>query len=407
MIYDVIIIGGGVSGINTAMKLSAKNRDVLLLDDRNYWGGRIHSKKQPHYEMGAARYSNKHTLLKKLIDNYKLPSILLPQAIDYLYTNGKNTTFFFDVHKQLNIYFRNLILKSKQYPKTKLKQITLFQFMNMCNSIEISEEVVKRFGYYSEIKKMNAYDAINSFKQDFVDVQYYALQEGLSYLCEKMIADAEKNGCVCKNNSSVTSVERQNNHFLVKTTQNTYFAKKIVFAIKGTQLKDFIILKPIHKHIESLHSAELLRIYAKYPIRRDGVWFNKLGRITTNSFLRQIIPIDYNTGLIMISYTDGNDVSAFKDRNGNILKESKIKEKIHKELNRLFENKVPQPTYFKTHYWEVGAHHWKPRYDSASINKKMLNPIKNIFICGEAFSMKQAWIEGALETSEEAIQSIG
>ena len=65
-IYDIIVIGGGISGINSALKLS-KNKKVLLLDERSYWGGRIITKYQPRYEIGAARFSNKHKLLNKLI----------------------------------------------------------------------------------------------------------------------------------------------------------------------------------------------------------------------------------------------------------------------------------------------------------------------------------------------------
>ena len=34
----------------------------------------------------------------------------------------------------------------------------------------------------------------------------------------------------------------------------------------------------------------------------------------------------------------------------------------------------------------------------------MINPIPNIYICGEAYSKKQAWIEGSLETSNEVIK---
>ena len=35
----------------------------------------------------------------------------------------------------------------------------------------------------------------------------------------------------------------------------------------------------------------------------------------TNSFIRQIIPIDPNSGLIMISYTDNNDINPYwKDK---------------------------------------------------------------------------------------------
>lgn len=407
-VYDVIIIGGGIAGINTALKAS-KTKKVLLLDERNYWGGRISTKSQPKYEIGAARFSNKHTLLNKLIKKYKLNTIKLPQTIDYICkTDATNSEFISDVHKELDSYFEKLVNFSKKYKSTELQKITLFDFMNLCNDKDLSETIVSMFGYYSEIKEMNAYDAINSFKNDFVNVQYYVLQEGLSLLCSKMISDAVKNGCVANYNSFVTNVERVNetNTFKVKTKSCTYHGKNVVYAIKGKQLGNFDILKPIHKHINAVFSSELLRIYARYPIRQYGVWFDNLRRTTTNSYLRQIIPIDYQSGLIMISYTDGKDVSVFKNKKGKLLSESKIKSKIHTELNTLFKINIPQPTYFKVHYWEVGAHHWKPGYDSDVISKEILHPMKNIYICGEAFSKKQAWVEGALETSEGVLEKL-
>lgn len=404
--YDVIIVGGGIAGINSALKLS-QNKKVLLLDERSYWGGRISTKYQPQYEMGAARFSNKHMLLMKLIKRYKLTKIALPQEIDYLYDNNGNVEFVSDVNKILDKYFRSIVAKSKSFSQSKLKSITLFDFMNLCNDKETSQQIVDMFGYFSEIKVMNAYDALNTFKEDFVNVQYYILKEGLAHLCNLMIQEARNNGCVCKNDSFVTSVQKHGKIFKVSTKNDkVYEGTKVVFAIKGGQLKQFELLKSIHKHIECVHDAELLRIYAKYPSRQNGVWFNNLRRMTTNSFLRQIIPINYQDGLIMISYTDGKDVQAFKDKKDKLLKETKIKEKIHKEINHLFSNRVPQPTYFKVHYWSVGAHHWKPKCDSDKLSQKMINPLKNIYICGEAFSQKQAWVEGALETSEFVIQKI-
>lgn len=405
-IFDVIIIGGGIAGINSALKLS-KNKRVLLLDERTYWGGRISTKYQPQYEIGAARFSNKHKLLEKLIKRYNLNKIPLPQVIDYLHDNNGNIEFVSDVNKILDRYFRDLVKKSKSYSQNKLKSITLFEFMNMCNDEETSQQIVDMFGYFSEIKMMNAYDALNTFKEDFVNVQYYILTEGLTHLCNLMIQEAKNNGCVCKNNSFVENVEKQGELFKVYAQKDKmYQGTKVVFAIKGGQLKQFEILKSIHKYTDCVHDSELLRIYSKYPSRQNGVWFNNLRRMTTNSFLRQIIPINHQDGLIMISYTDGKDIEAFKDKKDKLLKETKIKEKVHKEINRLFGNKVPQPTYFKSHYWTVGAHHWKPNCDSDKISKKMINPLKNIYVCGEAFSQKQAWVEGALETSELVIQKI-
>lgn len=403
--YDAIIIGGGIAGINTALKLS-KNKKVLLLDERKYWGGRISTKQQPQYEIGAARFSNKHTLLDKLIKNFNLTKVNIPKFIDYLKVDENNVEFVSDAHKILDKYFYELVTKSENYSKKKLQSITLYEFMNLCNNEESSEEIVNMFGYFSEIKMMNAYDALNAFKNDFVNVQYYVVGEGLSKLCDLMIEKAKNNGCLCKNNSFVTNVKKNDKIFEVSTNNNTYTCSNVIFAIKGEQLKNFNILKSIHKYTNCVHNSELLRIYAKYPLRQNGVWFDNLRRMTTNSFLRQIIPINYNDGLIMISYTDGKDVEAFKIKKDKLMKEAKIKDKIHKELNILFGGKVPQPTYFKIHYWTVGAHHWKPNCDSDNISSLMLNPIDNIYICGEAFSQKQAWIEGALETSESVVQKI-
>lgn len=402
MIYDIVIIGGGISGLNSALKLS-KQYKILLLDERNYWGGRMHTKKQPQYEIGAARFNNKHILLNNLIHYYKLEKKRIPSSFDYL--DIKRNIIIKDIHHFLDKYFMNLIEKSKRETNYNLKQLTLFEFMNKCNSLELSNEVIKMFGYYSEIKEMNAYDALNTFKNDFVNVQYYYLDEGFTNLCDKMIQDIIFNGGICKNKCYVKNIKKNKNIFEIETNKMSYQGKRIIFAIKAQQLKKFNIIQSIHKYINSVYNAELLRIYAKYPINKNGVWFSNLRRTTTNSFLRQIIPINYETGLIMISYTDGEDIQKYKDKNNKLLNEKKIMNIIHEELNTIF-NCVPKPTYFKVHYWEIGAHHWKKKYDSESISNLMLNPINNIYICGEAFSQKQAWIEGALETSEKVVELI-
>ena len=97
-----------------------------------------------------------------------------------------------------------------------------------------------------------------------------------------------------------------------------------------------------------------------------------------------------------------------KDKTRQILKKDEvIKKMIHDELKILFPNyNIPQPKYFKTHLWNVGAHHWKPNCDSKQIYNKIKNPLKNIYIVGEAFSQKQAWVEGGLETIEHIIKKL-
>ena len=54
----------------------------------------------------------------------------------------------------------------------------------------------------------------------------------------------------------------------------------------------------------------------------------------------------------------------------------------------------------------MGCHHWLPKYNSDEIQKEIFNPIEDIYICGEGFSNKQAWIEGSLTSCLKVIKSL-
>jgi monoamine oxidase len=67
---------------------------------------------------------------------------------------------------------------------------------------------------------------------------------------------------------------------------------------------------------------------------------------------------------------------------------------------------IPEPTYYYAYLWKQGCHYWKKNKDSEKLSKEMLNPLENIYICGESFSQQQAWMEGALQTSKEVVELI-
>ena len=389
---DIAIIGGGITGLYCALKLSIEKRDknIILIDERNYWGGRIKTKYRPQYEIGAARFNNTHKKLLKLINRYNLTKIPLPLTIDYF--DNKTGNFEKNTNKVLDKSFQYLVDESSKYSKSYLRNVTLYDFMKMVFETHTAKGILNRFGYNSEITKMNAYDALEVFKNDFVNMKYFILKEGLSKLCECIVAELKSNNVSLYNNHFVTDVVRKKNSKDIEIIcKNKVFeSKKVIFCVKATQIKQFKILKSVHNLSSSVYSSPLLRIYAKYPVSKvNGPWFKFLNRTTTNGILRHIIPIDYTTGLIMISYLDGNDINVFRTPSGRTKNDTVIKNIIQKELQKMFGNivSIPEPIYFKSHYWEVGAHHWKPGYNSAHVN---------VYICGEAFSPKQAWIEGGL-----------
>ena len=63
MIYDYIIIGGGLAGLTVAEGLAKKKHEVLLLEQYPVFGGRISTERVPktadtpalQYEVGAGR----------------------------------------------------------------------------------------------------------------------------------------------------------------------------------------------------------------------------------------------------------------------------------------------------------------------------------------------------------------
>ena len=175
------------------------------MDDRSYWGGRIITKSRPRYEVGAARFNNTHTLLLKLIKRYNLTKIPLPLQIDYFHMESK--TFEKNTNKVLDDTFQQLVSESSKFSKSHLTSISLYKYMQIVIGNANAKCILNRFGYNSEITKMNAYDALNVFKNDFVNMKYFVLKEGLSSLCNHIVEELKSNGVTLLNKSFVSDVD--------------------------------------------------------------------------------------------------------------------------------------------------------------------------------------------------------
>jgi cytochrome b involved in lipid metabolism len=77
--------------------------------------------------------------------------------------------------------------------------------------------------------------------------------------------------------------------------------------------------------------------------------------------------------------------------------------RIMQYIRQLFPSLIiPKPAWIQAIHWAHGVHNWLPMVDSNTIYDQIQNPFENIFICGEAYSRWQEWMEGALETASEA-----
>ena len=155
----------------------------------------------------------------------------------------------------------------------------------------------------------------------------------------------------------------------------------------------------------------MCRIFAKYKKRDNGqVWFHNIVKSTTNNNLRMILPVDYNTGIIMISYCD-NKYAKFWKRLYDKYGSHKVHQQIISYVRQSFGIDVNEDELIdlQLFYWDCAVGHWGVGANSSSMSDSLIqiNDDVPLYICGEQFSSTgQQWMEGALETAHKVVSKI-
>ena len=190
--YDIIIVGGGISGLFTAYKLSNTDQKILLIEMHEELGGRVHTiyKTDFYFECAAARFHKKHTKLLSLINELELKDkiVPLPKKIDTFLRN-KKTTSGYNTKENLDLKYllEEAVNQKNEIDKKKLMSITFYQYLMAIYDSETVNFIKDSFGYDSEILELNAHAAMKMYNKDlFSDDDYYVLDGGLSQIIEKM-----------------------------------------------------------------------------------------------------------------------------------------------------------------------------------------------------------------------------
>lgn len=407
MIYDIIIIGSGISGLNTAYKLLKEKKDlkILILEKNDYIGGRIKTERininnhDYQFEEGAGRFNEKHKLLINLLYELHLKKNIIEIGANIAFYPSTPYNKIF-IHKSPFEYINKVIEYSKEDSEEELQK---YNFIEYCKKVLKKDEIqfiVDSFGYYKQIKKMNTFNAIKLFNDGMnPNLKFFSLDCGLDMIIKNLAHKIEECNSEILLNHYVNKVDYLETEkiFHVFTNKKIYYSKICILAIPKPDLLKFNILKEYNNIINSIGVKSLCRIYSIF--RKKDIWFKDIGKSTTNSDSRYIIPIDKKNGLIMISYSD----SKFANYWYKLKKENEklFLEKIKNNIYKAFHKKIKNPLYINAYYWKTGTGYWLKNKDSRELSKKIICPNKNIplFICGENYSETQGWMEGALETS--------
>lgn len=407
MSYDLIIVGAGIAGLYTGLYYIKKNPTckVLILEKYDYVGGRIVTYSKPPYqwEIGAGRIASNHYKVRKLMDKYGLT--WAPISSDSLWYSGKNHT-----PNPFEKLIPTLMAPLASLPKSVLATHTLAELLKLIHGSDILT-FIKQFPYFCELHTMRADLALHSFNNEMGPKATFGVcVEGLDAIITNMANEFIKLGGTIQLKSTVQNIIKQT---VILKDNTKLVGKNIVLALHASALKAIPSLTD-WKPLKYLEMQPLVRMYAVFPT----CWFHDIGKVVTDSKVRYIIPIDYKKNVIMISYTDGDDARFWmnmQNKKGN----EAVKEEVMNEIRKLFPTRhIPEPTLFKIYPWTEGCTYWLPaakaasnaatlvadlpgRYDPVEMSKQAHIIRPGLYCCGESISLRQAWMEGALESAEE------
>ena len=389
--YDLVIVGAGLAGLRVGIEVLKKKKGmrVVILEKYDYVGGRVvtHYKNGLQYEIGAGRISDKHRLVLGLMRKYGLTYVPF----------GGGGDDEFSVLKQA--FFQPLSF----LPQNILESSTLFEIVSGVHGEGEARRFFSLFPYWGEVYTMRADVALQSFREEMKSFSGFGgCKEGLSSIVREMGREFRQLGGRLLLNSQVVDVRRADG------VEN-------VFLSGGEVVKGRLCVLALHRDavagikglshwsgIRHLKMDPLLRMYAVFPsCPGGGAWFAGLPKVVTGSRVRFVIPVNSLKGIIMISYTDGADALYWMNRVKKNGKEAVI-EDVMKEIRALFPDRIiPDPVDFKLYPWDSGCTYWLPgHYDVLEESKAALCVREGLFCCGESWSLRQAWMEGALEHAD-------
>ena len=420
MSVDYAIVGGGIAGLYAALHLARTypNASISVYEKYNLLGGRVltfhgTSGKGPlQWEKGAGRIHASHTLVRKLLKQYNLREA--PLGKDTYWKESYDSPL---VPNPFDDALNAWLPEVKRLDKQTLQMHTLHEVLTKLFGSEKARDLTLPFPYFGEIFTLRADLAIESFEHEMGSSDYFYSPDGYDALIHRMADDCKKHGVKIFTNWDLKAgAPGSDNTVLLwfatgplklkdEREVQTIKAKHAIFALHQAALQKINLFKDL----PLLHQVKMLPLHRIYAVFSTP-WFEDIPRFVTGTPLRYFIPIDPARGIVMISYTDGDDTSPWMSiEYGADPNEETLARLLTEECRKLFpEKSIPYPTILKSHPWDYGCSYWLPgEYDPKEVSKESLQPFGKsipIYICGESFSMKQAWMEGSLENTQDLLR---
>ena len=399
MVYTFIIVGGGAAGLFCGVELLKREPKptICIIESYTKVGGRVsthHDKRhgvQYQWENGAGRVAESHVMVKDLMKRYDLHKAPI----------GNGATNWYDGPNPFYSLISTYLAPLAALPEATLKKMTVAKLLEDIHGPEKAKDFYLLFPYWAEMQVLRADLALQGFLDIFGGKEeFFVIKEGFQAITDGLAKEFVEAGGIIQLNVEVQDVKETRTGVQVLLKDGELHADKCILALPSYALKALPSIEPKMPILKHMVMCPLLRIYAVFPVHKGHSWFSDLPSTVVHNKLRYIIPVDSTKGIIMISYTDGDDAYNWIQ----ILNKKGIKE-VQKQIMSLIRHtfphrSIPEPHQFKAYPWIHGCSYWTSgNYDPATLLEKSYHVSPNIYACSESLSMKQAWVESALESA--------
>lgn len=409
MEYDLLIVGGGITGLYTGLKWLKQHPSsrCCIVEKYESLGGRVvtyrptvRGKGKLQWESGAGRISVRHRRVLKLLKDYQLT--FYPIHGDWKW-NGVVESNPFEALSDL--YLTPLM----SLPTRLLRSMTLSDLLSRIHGPTRATRYMAMFPYYSEFHTLRADLALDALRGELRSGNGFGVcGEGLGELIHRMSSDFKKHGGEILTETTVSDIAYSSNPIQIsmisKDKKMFCYAKRVVCAVQASAFSSIRSLSSL-PFLRYLRMEPLLRIYAVFPTQQGRSWFSDLSTTVFNHPLRFFLPIRPDKGVAMISYTEGKDA-----RHWFTMKDEEQKKCVMKALREVFPSfSIPQPLYYKAHLWREGCTYWLPgSYSAKEVSQQSIQPFSGIplYLCNESFAVNQSWMESGLIQADQVLKKI-
>ena len=433
---DVAVIGGGVAGACAAdgLRRARPEWSVGLFERSDRIGGRLWSVDMPgcqglRAELGGMRFRTSQPLVSGLVEELGLAKRPFRTVHDdnRFFLLGERWTAAEAERSPAEVLvaaFEEVVprageLTDEEWLAVKrdfrwrgrpLRDWTLEEVLLGVLGPVWHRYVVDGFGYATVLAARNAADAIPwVLIEARPEEENHTLVEGMEALPRALAARAEAAGADVRLEHELEHVETEADGFVLRFSgREPERARRVVLALPAGPLARVAghVVPPGLLGSVTGHAAAKLFLSYERPWWRDGG--SEALRTVCDLPLSKTYYFDRlgeGAPLLLAAYSDGENREhwAALDDDERVSQAQALLRQLHPD------DEVPEPIGSAFADWPDGAWHvWHAGVRSWEVMERIEQPVPDLplFVCGEAFSWSQGWVEGALETTDRVLRRL-